>query len=156
MLLVAAALIALIILAQATVELVDAGNRADATRSLTPSNEGLWIRAVVSFAVLTLSAAGVASVKLRLKHPRLLLSATLLFSASVSLFAFNAYWWYAAGSYLDRGVGLQFPPSAWRTYPVMGGSLLAAALLGVLIGLLLIRTSAPGPVATSQYRTVPG
>ena len=43
---------ALVVLLQTAAALAEAGTHADATATLTPSNEGLWIRAVLAFTLL--------------------------------------------------------------------------------------------------------
>lgn len=113
-----------VVLAMTAAELIRAGDHADVTATLTPSSEGLWIRAILSFSVMVEALVGLSWIVLRPSHPRLLLASALLFSLSLALFAFDVYWWNAAGSYADMA-DKPIPPSAWKTYPVMGMSLLA-------------------------------
>jgi len=59
----------------------------------------------------------------------------------LSQLAFDAYWWWAAGSYADMANKL-IPRSEWRSVPVAGTALLATALFGVTTVLLLTKRHA--------------
>ena len=124
------------VLADAAIELVGAGYHADATATLTPASEGLWIRAAISFAVLLVSVLGIVCRKSPAKHPIALFTSVILLSASISLLAFGVYWWNAAGSFVDM-TQKQIPPSLWKSYPVMGIALLAIGAFGLATGLLM-------------------
>jgi hypothetical protein len=116
---VVTALAGFVVMADAAIELVAAGLHADATATLTPSNERIWIRATISFAVLLVSVAGIVCHQSSTKHRFAVFAAAFLLSASISLFAFEVYWWFAAGSFADL-TQKQIPASLWKSYPAMG------------------------------------
>jgi hypothetical protein len=114
---------------------------ADSTATLTPPDEGLWVWAVCSFAVLVTTGAALISAKVRPRHPVLITISALLLALGLSLLAFDVYWWWAAGSYADMA-NKMIPRSEWRSLPVTGAALLVAALSGVTTILLLTKRHA--------------
>ena len=137
-LLAVAAVPGLVLFAVTAVELVAAGIHADSTATITPSSEGLWVRTVVSIAIILASAVGMGCVQLRPQHAGLAIASSLLLSASLSFLAFDVYWWFAAGSYADMALK-QIPPSGWKTYPVMGTSAVATVFFGFSTALLMMQ-----------------
>ena len=132
---------ALIVLLQTAGTLVQAGTHADATATLTPSNEGLWIRAVLAFAIVITTAITLIAAQVHSRHRVLVTISALLFALGLSLLAFGVYWWWAAGSYADMA-NKQIPRSGWRTLPVTGAALLASAFFGLITVYLLTRRNA--------------
>ena len=139
--LVLIALVALVVLLLTMSNLIAAGMNADSTATLTPPDEGLWVWAVCSFAVLVTTGTGLISAKVRPRHPVLITISALLLALGLSQLAFDAYWWWAAGSYADMANKL-IPRSEWRSVPAAGTALLATALFGVTTVLLLTKRHA--------------
>jgi hypothetical protein len=128
------------VLVDATLELVGAGDQADATATLTPASQGLWTRASISLCVILVSLVVISCRKSPAKHPIVLFASVILFSASVSVLAFDVYWWNAAGSFVDL-TQKQIPRSLWKSYRVMGISFLASVAFGIATVLLLPKKS---------------
>ena len=129
---------ALVVLLQTAAALAEAGTHADATATLTPSNEDLWIRAVLAFAVLLTTAVALIAAQVRSRYPVVVTISALLLALGLSLLAFGVYWWWAAGSYADMA-HKEVPRSEWRSLPVTGSALLASALFGVTTVYLLAK-----------------
>jgi hypothetical protein len=119
-------LVALVLLVFTASTLVAAGDHADATETLTPNDEALWIRAVIAFVVLVGTITIFVSGRVRSRHPALAVLASLLFGLSLSLLAFDVYWWFAAGSNEDMAQK-QIPLSDWKTDPLMGLAILGSS-----------------------------
>lgn len=133
--LIAAAVLSGVVLIETAVVLANAGFHADATATLTPANEGLWIRALSSLVILAVAVLILGPVRAGSRHPFILVTSGILLALSVSLFAFGVYWWWAAGSYVDM-TNRQMPASLWKSYRVMGTALLATPLLVLATALL--------------------
>jgi hypothetical protein len=133
--LVAVTVVSGIVLAETAVVLADAGFHADATATLTPADEGLWIRAAGSLIVLAISAMALGPLREHPRHPILLVVSAVLLALSVCLLAFDIYWWWAGGSYVDTTNRLP-PKSLWKSYPVMGAALAATPVFALVTALL--------------------
>lgn len=116
--------------------LIAAGDHADATAMLTPNNEALWVRSVISFVIVVGTTSVLISARVHSRHPALALLASLCLGLWLSFLAFNVYWWFAAGSYEDMGLK-QISHSGWKTYPVRGLAMLGSLVFAALTTLLL-------------------
>ena len=132
------ALFAIVVLLLTMSNLIAAGMNADSTARLTPPDEGLWVWAVCSFAVLMTAGTALISARVRPRHPVIVTMSALLFALGVSQLAFDVYWWWAAGSYADMANKL-IPRSEWRSVPGALSALLATGLFGMTTVLLLTR-----------------
>lgn len=102
---------------------------ADNTGTLTPGDDGIWIATVGFFSVFVYAVTSTLARRRRSAYPRIAAASAWLFALSVSLFAYNVYWWFAAGSYADTANKL-IPHSAWRSYPLGGVALIVTVIFG--------------------------